>query len=255
MKKLISLFLAICMILPVFTACSDSESDEDSSTKKTAKSGWLLPTNISDSKGEFDIDLNWSENGCTFEADGATFTFTYDESKRSLSISIVDGDNTTVFENISVFDAQDRFISMDFGGHTVMEISYKDGKMVCTAFGEDEAYTPTEIVPDWEERSIPMPPFNDPDQFVYFTQWGDLCAGASSALYEYEYDKNGNAQTISVPGLGDYSWTISYGDAPMTASWQRAVLKFMMTLSLGQAFVAFAADMLCFAAYQHHNEK
>jgi hypothetical protein len=75
MKKLISLFLAICMILPVFTACSDSESDDGGSTKKTAKNGWLLPTNISDSKGEFEIDEVTRWKHVTFWQDASAFCF------------------------------------------------------------------------------------------------------------------------------------------------------------------------------------
>lgn len=269
MKKIVSLVLVICMCLSVvtmFTACNNSAKDNGNTTtdedenenENEETNGWLLPTKITDSRGEFELELTWDENSCTFSAENTTFSFVYDETKRSLGF-YVDGKGETdyKYDDLCVFDAEDRINSIHFEGRTIMQLSYENEKMIVSLYGEDEPYAPKEMTADWDTRTIPMPPFDDPNDFLSFTEWGDLHAGKDHTLYDYEYDDKGNILSIQVPdlGLGDYSWSISYGDSAMTEAWQRTIVKFLLVYSLGQPWAVFAMNMMCFGAYQQHNGK
>lgn len=249
MKRLLSFLLTTALFLSVFTACRSSEEEGGVSTTDTSESnGWLLPTTIADSRGEFELTLLWDENSCTFEADNTTIRFTYDEEKGSLSVLMGD----YAIEDLCVFDGNGRITTIRFDGYTVTDLSYDGETMILSAWGEDELDSPKEVIADWSARKMLTPPFDDPNEFLYFTEWGDLIAVGETTVGSYTYDDEGNALSIAMPDLGDYSWNLSYGDAAMTEAWQRAVVKFMMTASLGRPMIYFAMDMMCFAVYQQY---
>lgn len=255
MKKTLSRFLTsvLCLLLVVaFSACGNSVKDTDSTTEGNEKTnGWLLPTRITDSRGEFELELTWDENRCTFEAEGITISFLYDEADRSLSVS-VDGKAEDSLADICIFDDKDRITAVTFEGQTVLQLTYEKENLIISAFGSNSLNSPREISADWEDHKVSMPPFDDPNDFLFFTEWGDMYAGEDTTLYAYEYDDKGNIQSIGVPDLGDYSWSITYGSSAMTKAWQRTVVKFMLVYSLGRPFATFAMDMMCFGAYQQH---
>lgn len=263
MKKLICFLLSLLLLLSCTASLSsckettleESESTKNQTEKKTEETTkWLLPTTIKDSHGEFDLHLTWEENSCQFEADGNSIRFLYDPEKRSLSVQI-DGSGQNAFNDLCIFDSMDRISALNFDGSTVLTIGYNDSSLNVLAYGEDEPEAPVEISADWTEKKILMPPFDDPDDYLRFTEWGDLVSGEETTLYQYEYDDKGNLLKVQIPQLGDYSWTFTYGDEAMTHSWQRAVVKFMLIYSIGRPFNTFAMDMLCFAAYQQHSAK
>lgn len=255
MKKALSLWLAICLCLSVvslLTAC-DKPAGGGGTGGNEEMSGWLLPAKIASSDGT-ELVLNWSENRCTFEVEGTTYSFVYDEGERSFSVH-VDGGADYDYEDLCLFDDRDRISEIRLNGRTVMQLSYGDGKITVSQYGEDELDTPKELTADWEARKIQMPPFDDPEDFLFFTEWGDLYAGEDHTLYDYEYDDKGNILSIAMSDLGEYSWDISYGDSVMTKAWQRAVLKFVLPYVLGRPMAVFAMDMMCFGVYQQHSEK
>ena len=257
MKKIISLILivSLCVSLGVmFTACSNSTTNpSDPSTPANEKySGWLLPTRLTASD-DTAFDLVWTENSCMFTVEKTTYTFTYNTEKRSLNI-FVDGGTDYSYEDLCVFDADDRITEVHIQGRTMLKMSYADDKMTVLAFGEENA-TPVEIFADWNEHKVQMPPFNNPEDFLYFTEWGDLYAGEGTTLYNYQYDARGNIESITMSDIGDYSWSLSYGEEAMTKAWQRTVIKFLLVWTLGRPLSVFAMDMMCFGLYQQHNEK
>lgn len=257
MKKILSLLLVMSMclsIIALFTACDKPTEEKTSSVTESGDkwNEWLLPTKIVVPSEEFNITLNWTENRCTFEAEDTTWSFVYDESKRSLGVYI-DGGTDYAYENLCVFDEQDRITAINFQDRSVLQLSYVDEKMTVSAYGEGELNAPKEINADWENRKVQMPPFDDPNDFLYFTEWGDLYAGEETTLYDFKYDAKGNILSILMSDIGGYTWNIEYADSPMTKSWQRTVLKLMLPFVLGRPMNVFAMDMMCFGLYQHHS--
>ncbi len=257
MKKIISFILATCMCLSVgamFTACNPGSDPSDPSTPGNGKySGWLLPVRLTASD-DTAFDLVWTENSCTFQVESTTYTFSYDEVKRSLSVS-VDGGMDYSYEDLCVFDADDRISAINFENRAVLEMAYAEGKITVSAFGAGDLSEPVEISADWNEHKVQMPPFDNPDDFLFFTQWGDLYAGEDTTLYNYQYDAKGNIQSITMSDLGDYSWSLSYGEEAITKAWQRTVIKFLLVWTIGRPLSVFAMDMMCFGLYLQHNEK
>lgn len=256
MKKALSLLLAICLCFSVaslLAACDKPAGGGGGTGGNEETSGWLLPTKIT-ATGGTELLLTWTENGCTFAVENTTYSFVYDEEKRSFSVHI-DGGTDYDYEDLCIFDDRDRISEIRFNGRTVMHLSYGDGKITVSQFGEGELDTPKELTPDWENRKIQMPPFDDPEDFLFFTEWGDLYAGEDRTLYDYDYDDKGNVLSIAMSDVGDYSWNVSYGDSAMTRAWQRTVLKFLLPMVLGRPMSVFAMDMMCFGVYQQHSEE
>ena len=188
-----------------------------------------------------------------FTVEGTTYLFTYDPDTRAMSLS-VDGGTDYRYDDLCVFDEEGRITAMNFEGRTVMSLAYDGGELIMSSFGE-ESGSPVKVPVDWEAGKAQMPPFDDPEDFMLFTQWGDLTGGEGNILNEYTYDEKGNVLSVSLPYAEEFSYDFTYGDAPMTHAWQRVPVKFILTWTLGRPMAVFAMDMMCLGLYQLHGEK
>ena len=109
------------------------------------------------------------------------------------------------------------------------------------------------IIIDQTNRKVQMPPFDDPNKFMVFNEYGDLTGAEDRELFNYEYDEKGNILKLSSPEIENYWWDISYGEEKLTKSWQGAVLKFTARYALGNPMSIFAMDMICKSVHQNYN--
>ena len=275
MKKLISLFLTICMLLTFsasLVSCDLSYSDDKSSESQNAKdpqttteaavttepkaevrSGLLLPQSITASepnKTDEIIPLKWTENSCSFEVEGCEYIFEYDRAARSLSFTFASNGHSEINKDILKFDEKGRVISISYypddEREDLMKFAYDGDKMSVTYCKESDAAFPYELKPDFENNTIIAPPFEDPNTIVYFSEYGDVVGseqnGKKTTFYTYDYDDNGNARSIS---FYDASLTLGYGEEAMTDAWQRYVMKIVLMYTLGLSLVVFSADVMC----------
>ena len=257
MKKLLSFLLAICLCLScgvLLAGCGGIGENTSAPRTVGVKDGWRLPTTM---KAMVDgavreIDWTWTENTCTFTVEDTTFLFTYDQEARALSLSITGGAKEQM-DRLCTFDIDGRISSISFAEQTMMKILYPGEHMSVQFWDEGALGSPVDVTPNWTDSAMLMPPFDDPADRIFFTEWGDLYMGEDTELYFYEYDDNGNVLAVSPADTSDLTFEFFYGEEAMTAAWQRVPLKLMLTWSLGRPMAVFAMDMMCYGAYQQHS--
>ena len=253
MKKVLALLLTVCICLMTFTACniqgSPSQSPDPTSTPET---GLYIPEKIKvpiDGAME-EVDIIWTQNSCTFTIDKTAFLFTYDEATGSMDVSVTYNETAQTFDDLCVFDQQGRVTSVNVNGTCMFSFSYENNEMKVLSCAGKEDFVPTTVIADWNERKVQMPPFDNPDNVMYFTEYGDLCGGEDTTLYTYGYDEYGNIKSVS---LYSSSFELIYGTEPMTNTWQRCPLKFISVWCFGLSMATFAMDMMCSSLVINNN--
>ena len=231
MKKWIALLLVSAMFL--LSACSSapvsSGGDPESSLTESSEElsgGRVLPIKLryTQEDTEKEIAFSWSENACSFELDGGTYQFTYDPKKRSLTfVRNVNGEESRM-EDFFVFDEEGRVLSMTVDKRTVFSLSYEDEKVIADYVSESETAEPIDVFVDRTGRKMAMPPFDDPERLIGYTEYGDLSEGEGQIIYTYTYDEYGNIEKI-LHELNGASTTFEKGEQAMTESWQRVPVK------------------------------
>lgn len=269
MRKVISILLILCICLSTLTACdalsaliplgTEKETEEGKETGKETEpatvpqdSGLYIPDRMTvpvDGTTQ-EVELLWTNNSCTFTAAETEFVFTFDESTRTLDCAITRSGETTSLDDVCVFDDQGRVLRINFEGRTALSISYENGKTtILSCFGEKN-FAPMELTVNWETREALMPPFDDPDNMMTFTEQGDLIGGEGALLCTYAYDDEGNITSAS---LGDTAFVLHYSTTPLTASWQKCPLKIVLMYVYGWPYAVFAMDMLCMSLHIQHD--
>ena len=153
MKKILVLFLAVCMIVGLFCACAETEGEGKTDTSNTG-SLKELPSHVrytsyyergeEKSESELVMDFTWTENGAVMEGyqieDGQKIEVrmeaVFDEQKRPLSVTKTtkDGDRTEV-EKIGFSYPSDTQIKMTriYGDEYINEAVYiydENGRLI-----------------------------------------------------------------------------------------------------------------------------
>ncbi len=254
MKKMICSFLALCVCFLALSACGAKPSSTPPETEASSApqyNGLYLPDRMTvPADGTtHNVELVWTNNSCTFTAVETEFLFTFDESTRTLDCSITRDGQTTSLDDVCVFDEQGRVLSVTFNGRTVLSFSYENGKATVLSCSGADNFVPMEIPVNWETREVQMPPFDDPNDLMIFTEQGDLTSGEGTLLCTYAYDDNGNITSVTT---GDSAVVLHYGTTPLTASWQKCPLKIMLPYIYGWAYAVFAMDMMCMSLHIHN---
>ena len=252
MKKIVSilLILSLCLSVCVIIATCDSSSGKSN--------GRLLPTTM---KAPIDdeiveLPITWTENSCSVTIEGMKFTFTYDANNRTLSAAIVGENENYSVNNLCVFDENGYVVQINHNSQMpFIELSYNDKKMTVTNLGQDKEFEASEFTPDWENNMAYLASKNTADAHVYFSKYGDLTRYGERELTSYKYDEKGNILSIIPAGSSDgFSLDFSYGTAPMTASWQRIPMKFILVWALGTGFAAFGLDIMCMSLFDFYGK-
>ena len=248
MKKWIAV-LFVCLML---TACSaplsqNGELEGVLPESSKAQNGRVLPEKL-----QFELDgqtteipFNWGENICDFVVNGETYRFVYDPEKRSLAFTYTANGEEICSEEFLVFDEAGRILSMTLNGRTVITLSYEGEKMFANDVAERDENEPIEVDVDRAARKMAMPPFEDPDDYVIYTEYGDLTEGEGQHIYTYTYDEYGNIREIQ-HDLNGAVTTFTDSDRVMTESWQRIPAKVAhIFCGANASWAMLALDMMC----------
>lgn len=249
MKRIVSLLLIACICVLALPSCELLSSLPGLSDKDPYSGMYLLEKITSPSDGGHEVVFAWGENTCSYTVGQTELLFTYAEETRTLTAEVTN-DGEKILTLKYGFDEEGRAVSVGTEETTILAFSYDEhGTMTVTECTGTTDFTPVEITVDRENFTAPMAPFNDPENTVTFTEYGDLVGGGDTTLCSFAYDENGNIQTIS---MGEESITCTYGSEALTETWQRIPLKIMLAFLMNWPYSVLAIDVMCMSLQLGH---